>query len=147
MLLTLLFLSACSNSAQPKEENDVQSIKDVAIKVPENINMTFLGLVDLTQKSLILALLAGVSQYFQAYYMPKPPASTGESGGFAESFSKSMQMQMKYIFPVMIFLILYTDFLGSGSAGAAIALYWITSNIFSIGQQIYANKKMLKVSP
>ncbi|MFB6584856.1 NDxxF motif lipoprotein [Bacillus thuringiensis] len=37
MLLTLLFLSACSNSAQPKEENDVQSIKDVAIKVPENI--------------------------------------------------------------------------------------------------------------
>lgn len=32
-----LFLSACSNSAQPKEENDVQSIKDVAIKVPENI--------------------------------------------------------------------------------------------------------------
>ncbi|EEK90988.1 NDxxF motif lipoprotein [Bacillus cereus] len=37
MLLTILFLSACSNSAQPKEENDVQSIKDVAIKVPENI--------------------------------------------------------------------------------------------------------------
>ncbi|MCQ6284746.1 MULTISPECIES: NDxxF motif lipoprotein [Bacillus cereus group] len=37
MLLTLLFLSACSNSAQPKEENDVQSIKDIAIKVPENI--------------------------------------------------------------------------------------------------------------
>ena len=37
MLLTMLFLSACSNSVQPKEENDVQSIKDVAIKVPENI--------------------------------------------------------------------------------------------------------------
>ncbi len=36
-LLTILFLSACSNSVQPKEENDVQSIKDVAIKVPENI--------------------------------------------------------------------------------------------------------------
>ncbi|MDG1565481.1 NDxxF motif lipoprotein [Bacillus cereus] len=37
MLLTMLFLSACSNSVQPKEKNDVQSIKDVAIKVPENI--------------------------------------------------------------------------------------------------------------
>ncbi|MGN4444743.1 NDxxF motif lipoprotein [Bacillus cereus group sp. MYBK79-1] len=37
MLLTLLFLSACSNSAQPKEENDVQSIKDVTIKIPETI--------------------------------------------------------------------------------------------------------------
>ena len=33
MLLTLLFLSACSNSAQPKEENDVQSIKDVTVKI------------------------------------------------------------------------------------------------------------------
>ena len=44
MLLTLLFLSACSNSAQPKEEqytirklDDVQSIKDVTIKIPETI--------------------------------------------------------------------------------------------------------------
>ncbi|MGW5954829.1 NDxxF motif lipoprotein [Bacillus mycoides] len=37
MLLTILFLSACSNSAQPKEENDVRSIKDVTIKIPETI--------------------------------------------------------------------------------------------------------------
>ncbi|PEU26536.1 NDxxF motif lipoprotein [Bacillus wiedmannii] len=37
MLLTILFLSACSNSAQHKEEKDVQSIKDVTIKIPETI--------------------------------------------------------------------------------------------------------------
>lgn len=37
MLLTILFLSACSNSAQHKEENDVHSIKDVTIKIPETI--------------------------------------------------------------------------------------------------------------
>ncbi|MEX0415669.1 NDxxF motif lipoprotein [Bacillus sp. C30] len=37
MLLALLFLSACSNSAQSSEENDVQSIKDVTIKIPETI--------------------------------------------------------------------------------------------------------------
>ncbi len=37
ILLTLLFLAACSNSAEPKEENDVQSIKDVTIKIPETI--------------------------------------------------------------------------------------------------------------
>ncbi|HDR8182772.1 TPA: NDxxF motif lipoprotein [Bacillus thuringiensis] len=37
MLLTILFLPACSNNAQPKEENDVQSIKDVTIKIPETI--------------------------------------------------------------------------------------------------------------
>ncbi|MGK0534701.1 NDxxF motif lipoprotein [Bacillus sp. 'calajunan'] len=37
MLLTILLLSACSNSAQHKEENAVQSIKDVTIKIPETI--------------------------------------------------------------------------------------------------------------
>ncbi|MBG9856645.1 NDxxF motif lipoprotein [Bacillus wiedmannii] len=37
MLLTILFLPACSNNAQPKEENDVQSIKDVTVKIPETI--------------------------------------------------------------------------------------------------------------
>ncbi|MGM2633120.1 MULTISPECIES: NDxxF motif lipoprotein [Bacillus cereus group] len=37
MLLTVLFLSACSNSAQPKEENDVQSITDGTVKIPETI--------------------------------------------------------------------------------------------------------------
>ncbi|HFK1548639.1 TPA: NDxxF motif lipoprotein [Bacillus albus] len=37
ILLTFLLLSACSNSAQPKEENDVQSIKDVTVKIPETI--------------------------------------------------------------------------------------------------------------
>ncbi|MED0965441.1 NDxxF motif lipoprotein [Bacillus paramycoides] len=45
MLLTLLFISACSHNAQSNEVNDaqddklddVQSIKDVTIKIPENI--------------------------------------------------------------------------------------------------------------
>ncbi|MEI3894972.1 MULTISPECIES: NDxxF motif lipoprotein [Bacillus] len=36
-LLTILFLSACSNSVQHKKENDVQSIKDVTVKIPETI--------------------------------------------------------------------------------------------------------------
>ncbi|OOR30467.1 NDxxF motif lipoprotein [Bacillus mycoides] len=45
ILLTLLFISACSHSAQSNDTNntqsdkleDVQSIKDVTIKIPENI--------------------------------------------------------------------------------------------------------------
>ncbi len=111
------------------------------IPVPSHINMNFLGIVDLTQKSLVLALIAAISQYFQAHYMPKPKESSGAPGSFQESFSKSMHMQMKYFFPILIFLILYTDFVGAGSARAAIALYFITSNIFAIGQQIYAQRK------
>lgn len=104
------------------------------VQAPEKINMVFLGVLDISQKSLILAILAGVSQYFQAYLMPKPALPEKSTGSFQENFSKSMHTQMKYIFPFVVAFIAY-------SVSGAVALYWITSNIFAIGQQIYANKK------
>lgn len=114
------------------------------IHVPVAINMIFLGLIDISKKSFILAVLAGISQYLQARFMPKPPApsltSKASSGSFQESFTKSMHMQMKYILPIFIFVILYTDFLGISLTGV-IALYFITSNMFAVGQQIYVDKK------
>lgn len=107
------------------------------IKVPENVNLFFLGLVDISQKSLILAFLAGISQFFQAYFMPKPSLAQAEAGSFQESFGKSMNFQMKYLFPLLMAFIAYRS--------GALALYWITSNIFTIGQQIYAEKSRRKV--
>lgn len=104
------------------------------INIPEHINMSFLGILDLGQKSLILAVLAGISQYFQAVFMPKPIDSGNKSNSFQENFAKSMQTQMKYVFPVIIVFIAYR-------VSGAVALYWITSNIFAIGQQLYANRK------
>ncbi len=105
------------------------------IHAPVNINMNFLGFIDIGGKHLLgLAILTGISQFFQAYYMPKPPKSDGKDGSFQESFAKSMNMQMKYVFPFVVAFIAY-------SLSGAVALYWITSNIFAIGQQLYANKK------
>ncbi|MCF7833793.1 MAG: YidC/Oxa1 family membrane protein insertase [Candidatus Pacebacteria bacterium] len=107
------------------------------IKQPENINMQFLGLIDIGGKSIVLALLAGASQYFQAHFMPKATIKSpafSEKMSFQESLAKSMQLQMKYVFPVVITFIAY-------SISGAVALYWITSNIFSIGQQLYAEKQ------
>ncbi len=104
------------------------------IPTPEHLNTVFLGMIDISKKSLVLAILAGVSQFFQAYFMPKPSTTGAEAGSFAESFSKSMHLQMKYVFPVVVTFIAY-------SISGAIALYWVTSNIFAIGQQVYAQKK------
>ena len=104
------------------------------IHAPEHINMLFLGILDIGQKSLILAIIAGVSQYFQASLMPKPAISEKNNDSFQENFTKSMQTQMKYVFPFLIAFIAYR-------VSGAVALYWITSNIFAIGQQMYANKK------
>lgn len=105
------------------------------IHTPEHVNMLFLGVLDISQKKIIiLAILAGLSQYFQAYLMPKPVVSDKPSTSFQENFAKSMQTQMKYVFPFVVAFIAY-------SVSGAVALYWITSNIFAIGQQLYANKK------
>lgn len=107
------------------------------IHAPESVNMIFLGVLDISKKSLVLAILAGVSQYLQAYYMPQPITSpnTGNSvSSFSESFAKNMHMQMKYVFPFIVAFIAY-------SISGAVALYWITSNLFMVGQQIYVKKE------
>src|SRR3989338_489965 len=102
--------------------------------VPEKVNMIFLGLVDVSQKSLALAILAGISQYFQAHFMPKPTPPTSGQGTFADSFSKSMHIQMKYFFPFLIAFFAYT-------LSGAIPLYWIANNVFATLQQLYTNKR------
>jgi YidC/Oxa1 family membrane protein insertase len=96
--------------------------------------MLFLGILDIGKSSLILAIIAGISQYFQASLMPKPVISDKNSDSFQDNFARSMQTQMKYVFPFLIAFIAYR-------VSGAVALYWITSNIFAIGQQMYANKK------
>ncbi len=108
------------------------------VHIPAHMNMIFLGLIDISKKSLVLAVLAGISQYLQAYYMPKPPVSSSSNPSFQDSFTKSMNTQMKYIFPFIVTFIAY-------SISGAIALYWITSNLFMVGQQIYVKKKEFKL--
>src|SRR3989344_5447347 len=44
------------------------------VRVPEVINTSFLGLIDISEKNIVLAVLAGVSSYIQIKYS-LPPAS------------------------------------------------------------------------
>lgn len=108
------------------------------IHIPEHINTVFLGLIDISaKKSLVLAILAGASQYLQAHFTPKPvtpPNATNTPASFSESFTRSMSMQMKYIFPFIIAFIVY-------SLSGAVALYWITSNLFMVAQQMYVKRE------
>jgi YidC/Oxa1 family membrane protein insertase len=104
------------------------------ISVPEKVNTLFLGLIEIKGKSLFLAALVCVSQYAQACFMPKPKVSSTNSGSFQESFAQSMHIQMKYVFPLLMALAAYYT-------SGAIALYFIVSNLFAIGQQIYLDKQ------
>lgn len=108
------------------------------VSAPQSLDMHFL-MFDLAQKSIILALLAGGTQFIQTHLSlgkqaPLPPASSTGKASFQEDFARSMQMQMRYILPVMIGFIAYR------TAGA-VALYWATSNILSIMQELLMKQK------
>ena len=56
-----------------------QTILYSFVVAPEQINVHFLGFIDMSQKNIILAALAGISQYFQMKLsMPPIPKDDGE---------------------------------------------------------------------
>lgn len=106
------------------------------VLIPEKVNMIFLGLIDIAQKSLPLALLAGATQFIHAQLaFPKPePRKENEVPDFKSDFARSMQLQMRYVLPIIITVVAY---LFSG----AVALYFTVSNIFQIGQELFIRRK------
>lgn len=108
------------------------------VTAPEYANTTLFGFLDLAVKSAPLALLAAASTFFQLRISAKgqtPPK--GDS--FGDNLARSMQTQMKYFFPVIVFFISY-------NISGVIALYWLTTNLFSIGQELYVRRK-LNINP
>ena len=108
------------------------------VNAPEFINTIFLGFVDVeAKKNIIFALLAAVSQYFQIKLSMPAMAPKTAGGGFHDDLARNMQTQMKYVFPVMILVTSYT-------LPTALAIYWITSNLFMIGQELYIRRQMAR---
>jgi len=107
------------------------------INVPETINMITFDF-DLTEKSLILAFLTGLSQYIYlslATTMKRDKDDTGKSE--QEKIMAMVGQSMKYTMPIMIVVFSYV-------VGGAVALYWVTSNIFMIFQELYIQRKLKK---
>lgn len=103
------------------------------IPVPTEVNMHFLGLVDVASRSLFLALCAGVTQFFQAKLAVPPPTPTNGTPTLRDDLAKSFHLQVRYVLPVVVSVIAYT-------ISAAVALYWTTSNLFAIGQELYVRR-------
>ncbi len=105
------------------------------IPVPEIVTMNLLGFVDITSQSLILALLAGLTQYWQIKYAmpPLPTPEPGKEPDMKDDIARMMQVQMKYILPPLIFFVGYTT-------SAAIALYFVVSNLAALAQEIFVKK-------
>lgn len=101
-----------------------------------DISTIFLGITDIKNPSVILALVAGVTQFIQMYFSPSMQQAAATPGDTKAGF---MQFQMKimiYVLPIFV-TIIALKFSG------IIALYWITSNIVTIFQELII-KRILK---
>ena len=105
------------------------------IPEPTVITMNFLGMIDITGRSILLAVAAGVAQYFlTAMTLPKlEPREAGAAPSFKDDFIRNMYVQMKYVMPVLIAGVAY-------SISTAIALYFLVSSLVAIGQEFYIKK-------
>lgn len=101
--------------------------------LPHSISLTFLGLISVTGKSLTLAILAGVTQFYQAHLMLAGTMKPSNTAGMQGDFQKVMGMQLKYVFPFLIATISYTT-------SGAVALYFVTTNIVGALQEWHVRK-------
>ena len=108
------------------------------VSTPSQVSMSFLGLLDITQKSILLAIIAGITQFIQARVaIPKSLPKTEGVSSFKDDFQRSLNTQVKYVFPVIITFI-------SIGLPAALPLYWSTRNVFVTIQEIYVKKTIRK---
>lgn len=106
------------------------------VSVPEQVNTSFFGM-DLVDKSILLALLAGITQYIHLHFSSAMKNKPAENATEQEKMMASVGSSMKYTMPVMITFFAYT-------IGGAVALYWVTSNIFMIIQERVIQKRIKK---
>jgi YidC/Oxa1 family membrane protein insertase len=107
------------------------------VKAPAEVSMHFFG-TDLGSKVLriILAIIAVVTQFIQINLsLPKSVKKAGPSS-FQQDLAHSMNVQMRYIFPLIMFPIAYIS--------SVIALYLITTNLFMTAQELFVKRKMEK---
>lgn len=99
------------------------------ISDPGQIQTVFLGVVELTKSNFPFALLAGAFQFIQSKMMAskQPPGSQDQT-------TRLMTAQLTYFMPVLTVII-------AMGLPAGLALYWIVTTLFAIGQQYYIMKK------
>ena len=107
----------------------------------EALNMMFLGFSLAAKKNILFALVAGITQFFQIK-LSLPPAVKNDPDAkpsFKNEFTKSLNTQMRFVLPLIVFGVSY-------SLSAAVALYWATSNIFSIVHELYVKRKAVHIT-
>ena len=101
--------------------------------LPHAVSPLFLGFINVASKSMLLAVLAGVTQFFQAHVALQGTMKPSGVKGMQGDFQRVMGMQLKFVFPFLIATISYTT-------SAAVALYFITTNLVGIVQEWHVKR-------
>ncbi|MDP2665018.1 MAG: YidC/Oxa1 family membrane protein insertase, partial [bacterium] len=101
------------------------------VRNPETISPLFLGMVNLSEQSLVLAVIAGALQFLQMHIGMSSPGVASKNTGAA--------LAQKHIMPIFFSAFTVSILL---RLPAAIGIYWVATSIFSIAQQWYLAKKM-----
>ncbi len=104
-------------------DSDQMSLLYSFVSNPGVVSASFLGIINLANPNIILAVIAGILQFIQIKFSTTPVKIKKSSG-----ISDHMQKQMQYVMPVFMTLILF-------GLPSAIGLYWVTTTIFTIAQQ------------
>ncbi len=109
------------------------------VPVPTLVSPLFLGILTITGTSLILAGLTAVTQLLLALYAIPPAPKSSEDKSMQADIARAMTLQMRYVFPIIMGFIAY--------ASGAIAIYFITSNLFGIVQEYFVRRSMNTKKP
>jgi len=105
---------------------------------PEFINTMSLGFINLAKPNVVLAVLAGLAQFWQAKMMTTKRPEVKGSGAKDEDMMAIMNKQMLYMMPAL------TVFIGLSFPGG-LALYWLVTTLLTALQQLYLFKQKEKI--
>jgi YidC/Oxa1 family membrane protein insertase len=105
---------------------------------PEIINTISLGFINLAKPNVVLAILAGLAQFWQAKMMVTKRPEVKGAGAKDEDMMAIMNKQMVYMMPAL------TVFIGLSFPGG-LALYWLITTVLTALQQLYLFKQKDKI--
>jgi YidC/Oxa1 family membrane protein insertase len=138
LLLQLPFLIAVFRVFRDGIQNKLDLVYPFIHK-PDQIYSIAFGFLDLSQKNIYLAILAGLAQFWQAKMLSSKRPAIKTEGSKDEDMTAIMNKQMTYFMPI------FTVFIGMSMPGG-LTLYWFLTTLFTALQQLYVFKKMDKGS-
>jgi YidC/Oxa1 family membrane protein insertase len=128
LLIQLPFLFAVYRVFTDGLNNKLDLVYSFLAK-PEVIHTISFGFLDLSKPNFILAILAGLTQFWQGKMLSTTRPAISTPGAKDESMTAIMNKQMLYMMPAL------TVFIGWSLPGG-LTLYWFVLTLFTVIQQI-----------